>query len=253
MADSGSRSHPGLCVPENQFSPRMDTIREPWCHPYLLLWGSTLSPGNTEPQPPKCLQIALSPWCCPQPQGCASGEGFSCSQKCSPVLFTQHNSDIQGRGWVTAGTASLQHLPQVSGLTWKCTDPESGEDRHQSAPLLQPAWGPSTPTTCSPYHSHRPAPSRRQRPVFREGVSNLTQPSTQQLPPCPKHFSFHSSGLLSAPPFDRKVSGTKNYLSTFLLEKRSHQLMVNVLGYLMTVTSLTITSSFIFTVLFLLV
>lgn len=157
LADPGSRSHPGLCVPENQFSPRMGRIREPWCHPYLLSCGSTLRPGNTESQPPKCLQIGLSPRCRPQPQGCASREGFSCSQKCSPVLFTQHNSDIQGRGWVTAGTASLQHLPQVSGLTWKRTDPESGEDRHQSAPLLQPAWGPSTPTTCSPYHSHRPA------------------------------------------------------------------------------------------------
>lgn len=177
LADPSSRSRPGLCVLENQFSARTGRIREPWCHSYLLSWGSTLRPGNTEPQPPKCLQIGLSPRCAPQPQGCASREGSLCSHKCSPALFTQHNSDIQGRGWVTAGTARLQRLPQVSRLTWKHTDPEPGEDRHQaacqSAPLPQLAWGPSTPTTRSPYGSHHPAPSR-QWPEFREGVSNLT-------------------------------------------------------------------------------
>lgn len=149
----------GLCVLENQFSPRTSRIREPWCRPCLLSWGSTLRPWEHQVPPPKCLQIGLSPRCLPQPQGCAAREGFSCSQKCSPALFTQHNSDIQGRGWVTAGTARLQRLPQVSRLTLK--QERAGVRQLPVSPPPAACLGPSARTACSPHRSHHPAPSRQ--------------------------------------------------------------------------------------------
>lgn len=144
LADPSSLSHPSLLVLEKQSCPRTCWTTEPSRHPYPLpaIMGQHHSAWGHRAPTSQMLANRPIPACLflpglPQPSGLRFQGGFP-APKCSPAPFTQHNSDIQGRGWVTQG---LQAPAQAPGW-FQAHRPRISEMGLGLVGLhpLQPAW-----------------------------------------------------------------------------------------------------------------